>query len=172
VTVLAGLAAFGATSLATHLPSQEKHDLEDGGYRDSKSWKKNWYVYRSIGGETTLKGEERKRKWWCAWLCRVAVDKEAESIIILNTYFSEVSPGVFSSFDAQPEVCNNASSCTQKEWAVGGAIEIPFPGGGGIDNLLPIDGVITRHEISVDGNQFIVQTASGKHPTPSGPVIQ
>jgi hypothetical protein len=170
--VIVGLAALSAVSLASHLPSQEKHDLEDGGYRDSKSWNKNWYVYRSIGGETTLKGEEKKRKWWCAWLCSIRIDKDAESILIQNTYFSEISPNVFSNFEAQPKECRNASSCTQKEWAIGGTIEVPFPGGGDIDNLLPIDGVVTRHEIRVDGDQFVELTASGKHPTPDGPIIE
>lgn len=165
------LATYGAISFADHLNSTESDDLESGGFRESKSWKTDWKIYKSVGGETFLKGKEKKRKWWCVWLCKRRVDKKADLIIIQNTYFSEISPGIFSSFQAGPKECKNKASCKQREWAFGGAIEIPFPGGGTIDNLLPIDGVITRHEIRVDGNTFFEMTAKGKHPDPGPPVI-
>jgi hypothetical protein len=162
----------GGLSFANHLNSVEEDDLDDGGIRKSKSWKTNLFVYKSIGGETTVKGKEKKRKWWCVWLCKRRVDKNAELIVIQNTYFSEISPGVFSNAQKAPKQCQDSSSCKQSEWAVGGAIKIPFPGGGTIDNLLPIDGVITRHEIMVDGQTFVEMTAKGKHPEPDGPIIQ
>lgn len=167
-----GLVCLGsAVTVAGHLESKEHHDLESGGFRQSKSWKTDWKIYKSIGGESFLKGKEKKRKWWCVWLCKRRVDKKADQIIIQNTYFSELSPGIFSSFQVEPKTCTNKSKCKQKEWAFGGAIEIPFPGGDTIDGLLPIDGVVTRHEIAVDGSTFIEMTEKGKHPDPGPPVI-
>ena len=141
--------------------------LNDGGLVISTSWKSNYLVYRSIGGETEVKGKEQKRKWWCVWLCKRRVDKNATRIEILNTYFAEVQPGVFARLERQ-KVCSNASSCKQREWAAGVGVKLTFPGGsttpGQLDALLPVDGVITRHAIVVDGRTIVVSTSAGKHP--------
>lgn len=145
--------------------------LEDGGLVISTSWKSNYLVYRSIGGETTAKGKETKRKWWCAWLCKQRVGKKAQRIQIANTYFSEVSPGVFASLEREPKVCTNAESCKQNEWAVGVGIKLNFPNGGSpspgqVEGLLPVDGVITRHIVQVDDRTITATTSAGKHPAP------
>jgi len=165
------LVMWGTISFAAHLNSKEHNDLDSGGFLESKSWKTDWKIYKSIGGESFLKGKKKKRKWWCAWLCSKRVNKKADLIIVQNTYFSEISPGIFSSYEKQPKECQNTASCKQREWAFGGAIEIPFPGGDTIDGLLPIDGVITRHEIRVDGSTFFELTSKGKHPDLGPPII-
>ena len=153
-----------------HLPSSIDTPLSDGGLVVSKSFKTNLLVYRSIGGRTDVKGKEQARKWWCLWLCRVRVEKKAERITISNTYFSEITPGVFAVLERESKTCNNASSCEQKEWAVGVGIKLQFPAGGTspttVSELLPVDGVITRHEILVDGRLISAVTSAGKHPEP------
>ena len=159
--------ALASTALADH-PRSIETPLGDGGLVTSKSFKTNLLIYRSIGGRTDVKGKETKRKWWCVWLCKRRVDKNAERITVRNTYFSEVSPGVFASLEADPKTCTNASSCEQKEWAFGAGIKLTFPEGGPspapVDGLLPVDGVITRHEIVVDGQTMSATTSAGKHP--------
>jgi hypothetical protein len=147
----------------------EKHEttLSDGGLVTSTSWKSNYLIYRSIGGETEVKGKEKQRKWWCAWLCKRRVSKNAERIEITNTYFSEVQPGVFARLD-RAKVCTNTDSCEQAEWAVGAGVKLSFPNGGPspapLDGLLPVDGVITRHLVIVNGQTIIHVTSAGKHP--------
>lgn len=163
------LFALSSLLLADH-PSSIDTPLNDGGLVVSKSFKTNLLVYRSIGGRTDVKGKEQKRKWWCVWLCKQRVDKKAERITISNTYFSEITPGVFAALERDPKTCGNASSCEQKEWALGVGIKLEFPAGGTspttVGGLLPVDGVITRHEILVDGRLISVVTSVGKHPTP------
>lgn len=167
---------LGATSLllADH-PSSIQTPLDDGGLVSSKSFKSNYLIYRSIGGSTKVQGKEQKRKWWCLWLCKRRVDKNAQSITITNTYYSEVQPGVFAVLERAPKTCTNTSSCEQKEWAFGLGVKLEFPGGGPSPTvpggLLPVDGVITKHEILVDNRSITVVTSVGKHPGPSGPVI-
>lgn len=121
----------------------------------------NFYVYRSIGGETYLKGKEQERKWWCVWLCKRNVDKNADSIIVENAYYAEVQPGIFASLQTA-RTCKHSASCKLKEWAVGFLIKMNFPGENG--GLLPIDGVVSHHIIEVDGKRFEEWTAKGKHP--------
>ena len=134
----------------------------------SHSFKTNFGIYRSIGGGTDVKGKEQKRKWWCVWLCTRRVDKKAERITIANTYFHEITPGVFATLTRDPKSCTNTSSCEQKEWAVGVGMKLEFPGGGGspttVSGLLPVDGVVTTHEVVVSGQTFSVSTSVGKHP--------
>jgi hypothetical protein len=154
----------------THHPTSIDTPLDDGGLVVSRSFKTNLLIYRSIGGRTDVKGKEQKRKWWCVWLCKQRVDKTAERITISNTYFSEITPGVFAVLERDPKTCNKASSCEQKEWAVGVGIKVQFPAGSTspttVSELLPIDGVITRHEILVDGRPISAVTSVGKHPAP------
>lgn len=164
-------AAIPILVTANHVPSKEKAALDSGGYRESKSFKSNYLFYRSIGGNTTVKGKKKKRKWTCAWLCKKRVDKKVESITITNYYYSELSPGVFVDSGPVEKVCLNSSSCTLKEWAAGFNISMQFPNGENGGGLLPIDGVVTRHRIEIDGELFSVLTAKGKHPEPSAPII-
>lgn len=167
-------------ALALRVPAHADHGerrenpLDDGGLVTSTSFKTNLLVYRSVGGRTLVRGEERKRKWWCAWLCKRRVAKDADRIEIVNTYYSEVSPGVFASLEREPAVCTDTDSCTQKEFSFGAGLELEFPDGGDpdpipLDGLLPVDGVITRHRIVVDGRSITATTAAGKHP---GIVVQ
>ncbi|MEM8500947.1 MAG: hypothetical protein AAF542_23235 [Pseudomonadota bacterium] len=170
--LLLALFTSGST-IANHVDDKYERPLDDGGKYTSKSFKTNFLVYKSIGGSTSVKGKEKKRKWYCVWLCKVRKDKKVQRIVIQNTYYSELSPGNFTLYQEQPKVCENSSSCTQKEWAAGASIKIPFPGGGTIDNLLPIDGVVTRHEIHIEGQQMKSElTSKGKHPDPGIPPIQ
>lgn len=161
--------ALSAPLLADH-PKSIDTPIDGGGLVISKSFKTNLLVYRSIGGGTDVKGQEQKRKWWCVWLCKRRVDKNAERITISNTYFAQITPGVFASLQRDPKTCTNTSSCEQKETAVGVGVKLPFPGQPTtVDGLLPVDGVITRHEILVDGRTIVVSTSVGKHP--AGPIL-
>jgi hypothetical protein len=168
------LSLVSSSLLLADPPSSIDTPLNDGGLVVSKSFKTNLVVYSSIGGRTDVKGKEQKRKWWCLWLCKRRVDKKAERITISNTYFSEVTPGVFAVLERDPKICNNASSCEQKEWAAGVGIKLQFPEGGTtpttVGGLLPVDGVITKHEILVDGQLISAVTSVGKHP--STPILQ
>ncbi len=139
--MLVAAIALPAIVAADHAPSKQKLDLDDGGYRESKSFKSNWGVYRSIGGNTRIKGKKKKRKWYCGWLCKVRVDKKAESITITNVYYSELSPGVFVESAPIQKTCEDTASCTLKESAAGFNITMRFPNGENGGGLLPIDGV-------------------------------
>jgi len=157
-------------------PSSIDTPLNDGGLVVTKSFKTNLLVYRSIGGRTDVKGKEQKRKWWCVWLCKRRVDKNAQRITISNTYFSVVSAGIFAVLERDPKTRSNASSCEQKEWAAGVGVKLQFPEGGTspttMGGLLPVDGVITRHDILVDGRTISAVTSVGKHPSPTIPILQ
>ena len=159
--------AFSSLLLADH-PGSIDTPLSDGGVVASESFKSNYLVYRSIGGSTDVKGKQQKRKWWCAWLCSRRVEKNAERITIRNVYYSEVAPGVFAVLQRDPRTCLDASSCSQKEWAVGVGVKLEFPEGGAnpatLSGLLPVDGVVSTHEIVVDGQTITVTTSAGKHP--------
>jgi len=148
----------------------------DGGLVESESFKNNYFIYKSVGGRTDVKGKEKKRKWWCFYLCKRRVNKDAERITISNTYYAEVATGVFAELPAPPRTCNNTSSCEQKEYAFGAGVKLKFPDGGvspsTIDDLLPVDGVITRHEILVDGRPIVAVTSKGKHPPSPQPIIE
>lgn len=174
LAILVLLLGTSSLLLADH-PSSIDTALDDGGVVVSKSFKTNLLVYRSIGGSTKVQGKEKKRKWWCAWLCKRRVDKDAERITVTNTYYSEVSPGVFAVLQRDPKTCTDTSSCEQKEWAIGLGIKIEFPDGGPspttLGGLLPVDGVITTHEILVDNRSISAVTSVGKHPAPSGPIF-
>jgi hypothetical protein len=71
----------------------------------------NYYIYRSIGGETYLKSKEQERQWWCVRLCKRNVDKKADSILVENTYYAEVRPGIFASLQ-KATTCTKGASCT------------------------------------------------------------
>jgi len=165
--VCAVLALALCSSASGDHGEKREQPLSGGGLVTSTSWKSNYLVYRSIGGETEVKGATMERKWWCVWLCKRRVDKKAERIEIFNTFFSEVQPGVFARLE-RLQVCANKASCEQSEWAVGLGVKLTFPNGGpspeAVGGLLPVDGVITRHTIKVDGQTLIATTSAGKHP--------
>jgi len=143
-------------------------DVSDTINVESKSYKRNWFVWRAIGGESKVFGTKKIRKWWCAWLCRRPVSKNAERITILNTYYAEITPENYQPILERFKECSNSSECLQREFAVGAAIKLPFPGAGGIDNLLPVSGVITQHTINIDGfGQVRKVTSKGDHGRPT-----
>jgi hypothetical protein len=164
VTVLGALVSLSGS--ASH-GSKKEEAISDNGLVTSESFKRNYFFYREIGGQTSVKGEKKVRKWWCVFLCKRRVSRKVDRIEIRNVYFSEVAPGTFESLERE-HVCSNAASCRERQSAFGFTLNLNFRPGG-IDNLLPIHGVITRHRI-VDGAQqpVIIFTSIGKHP---GPVI-
>ncbi len=124
VMVAGALPAF-----ASHAPSSQEIPLAGGGLRTHESFKSNYIVYKSIGGETEILGKEKKRKWWCVWLCKRRVAKNAETITVHNTYYHEIQPGVFASVQ-EAKTCTNASSCSIKHWSIGALVKIKFDSGG------------------------------------------
>jgi len=166
--VLLFLLSIATPALGDHISSKSPRDLENGGLIESKSFKSNWFVYKSIGGNTSVKSKVKKRKWWCAWLCKRRKDKKAELIQIQNTYFAKFDSGLFSEPIVEAiKQCRNAASCTDKKSAGGILPSISFPGDFG---SIEIVGVVTRHTITVDGQSFTALTAKGDHPD-VGPVI-
>lgn len=153
--------ATAIPSIADHLKAEERSDLADGGIVISKSFKTNRFVYKSIGGNTTVKGKEKKRKWWCAWLCTRRTEKKAERITIQNTYFAKSLTGVFTNQQGTPLECLDSASCTQKEWEVGVLPSITFPGEIG---EVEIVGVQSRHTVQVDNAFFSAVTEKGEVP--------
>lgn len=168
------IAAASVPAFGSHAPETQEAPLAGGGLRKHESFGKSWYIYNSIGGETKVFGKEKKRKWWCVFLCKRRVSKNAETITVLNTYYHEIQPGVFASTQ-EFKTCTNASSCTVRKWSAGAFIEIEFdtagggvgdPVGGGALGKLEIQGVVTSHEVTIDGETFSATTARGKHPAP------
>lgn len=166
VLIAASVPAFGS-----HAPESQEAPLAGGGLRKHESFKSNYIVYKSVGGETEVLGKEMKRKWWCVWLCKRRVAKNAEKITVHNTYYHEVQPGVFASLQ-DFKICTNASSCSVKHWSVGAFVKMKFDSGGlggpaGAGGAeLEVHGVVTTHEVIVDGETFTATTAIGKHPPP------
>ena len=172
--VIAGAAALIAASVpafGSHAPETQEAALAGGGLRKHESFRSNYIVYKSIGGETVVLGKEMKRKWWCVWLCKRRVSKNAEKITVVNTYYHEIQPGVFASVQ-DFRTCTNASSCRVRHWSVGALVKIKFDSGGvggpggAAGAELEIQGIVTTHEVTVDGETFTATTALGKHPAP------
>jgi hypothetical protein len=173
--VLLLMLSLTSTVLIADHPSSIDTALSTGGKGTSHSFKNSYVIYRSVGGRTDIKSDKEERKWWCVWLCKRPVPKKAQRIAIANSYYAEVQTGVFAVLQRGPKICNNASSCELKEWAFGLAVELEFPDGGAspttLGELLEVDGVVTTHEVSIDGQTFTVVTSAGKHPISSGPIL-
>lgn len=164
-----------STVLVADHPKSIDTSVNTGGKATSQSFKNSYFIYKSIGGRTDVNSDKQERKWWCVWLCTRPVPKKAQRIVIANAYYAEVQAGVFAVSERGPKICNNASSCELKEWAFGLAVELEFPNGGAspttLGGLLEVDGVVTTHEVSIDGQTFTVVTSAGKHPVSSGPIL-
>ena len=165
-------AAAAAPAFGNHAPESQEAALADGGLRTHESFKSNYLVYKSVGGETAILGKEKKRKWWCAWLCKRRVAKNAETITVVNTYYHEVQPGVFASIQ-DFKTCTNASSCAIRHWSVGALVKMKFDSGGvggpagAAGAELEVHGVVTSHAVTVDGETFTATTSLGEHPAPA-----
>ena len=136
---------------------------------EAKSFKTNAYFYKSIGGSVEVRGEP-KRRWWCGWLCKTREDVDADQIEIDNTYYTRFEgTAILLESASHAQVCADTADCTLKHWAFGVGVQIKFPGGGatptGVDDLLPLDGVISRATVSVRGRTFRFETAAGSHPS-------
>jgi hypothetical protein len=135
----------------------------------ASSFRTNAFVYRSIGGSVQVRGEKRSRDWRCAWLCKKREKVKAGRILLENHYFTRLDGTAVLVTAAQHDgQCTDATDCTLKHSAGGIAVKIKFPGGdtspGTIDDLLPLEGVVSRATVSVEGRQFTFVTASGAHP--------
>jgi hypothetical protein len=135
----------------------------------ARSFRTNLLVYKAIGGKVTVRGERRVRRWWCGWLCKTNVSIDADRILLENDYFSRVEgTAILVQSASHAGECRNDSDCTRKHSAGGIGVKITFPNGGmspsTIDNLLPLDGVISRASVTVRGRTFNFETASGPHP--------
>jgi hypothetical protein len=136
---------------------------------EARSFKHNFFFFRSIGGEVTVRGSRRKRRWWCLWLCKTPVAVEADRIEIENRYFAHVVGTPFLVDAASHEkACSDCSDCTLKHWAVGIGVKLEFPDGSGkpstVSDLLPLDGVMSRARVDVAGSSLTFETAAGSHP--------
>jgi hypothetical protein len=134
-----------------------------------RSFNTDVQLYRSIGGEVEVRREEKKRRWWCAGLCKTKVKAEADSIEIENTYFATVNDFPIPVQAAHHEgVCSNSSDCKLHHSAGGILADIKFPDGGispgPIDDLLSLKGVVTRARVTIDGRMMTFTTAAGLHP--------
>jgi hypothetical protein len=135
----------------------------------ASSFRTNAFVYRSIGGSVEVRGERSSRDWKCMWLCKKREKVKADRILLENQYFARVDGTAVLVPAAQQEgQCTETADCTLKHSAGGIAVKIKFPGGdttpGTIDDLLPLEGVVSRATVTVEGRQITFVTASGTHP--------
>lgn len=135
----------------------------------AKSFRTNLYLYKSIGGAVEVRGEKKKRSWKCLWLCKKRVKVKADRIVITNQYYSRIDDTpVLVSVASSEKTCANASDCTSKHYAYGVGVKIEFPNGGaspsGLDDLLPLQGVLSTASVTIDGRTHTFVTASGPHP--------
>jgi len=135
----------------------------------AKAFRTNAFVYRSIGGAVEVRGRKKSRSWKCLWLCKKREKIKADRIRLENQYFSRVEGTAVLVASANHEgVCTTTADCTLKHSAGGIAVKITFPRGsttpGTVDDLLPLDGVVSRATVTVRGRQFSFVTASGAHP--------
>lgn len=149
-------------------PSKREEEI-DGIKIKVSSFKSNWWIYKSIGGEVKIRGEKKIRKWWCAWLCKREVEVKAEIIEIQNTYFTRLdNSAILVQSASHNKACNNSANCKLRHFAVGIGVKIKFPGGstspGLPSDLLPLNGVISRTRVRVNGREFNFVTAKGAHP--------
>jgi hypothetical protein len=140
----------------------------DGGRVVGESYKTNLYFYRSIGGKVKIESDAKKRRWWCAWLCKTPKSIKVPTITIRNTYYADVEPGTAQVLvTAERErTCQDASSCSLGEWAVGAAPKFKFDGTPGAPGgaLFPISGVVSEHTIVLDNGRTIrMVTSKGDH---------
>jgi hypothetical protein len=136
----------------------------------ASSFRTNTFFYKSIGGSVKVRGERTSRDWKCMWLCKKREQLKADRILLENQYFARVDgTAVLVAAAQQDGQCTEAADCTLKHSAGGIGIKIKFPGGdttpGTINDLLPLEGVISRATVTVEGRQFTLVTASGAHPS-------
>lgn len=135
----------------------------------AKAFRTNLYFYKSIGGAVEVRGEKRKRSWKCLWLCKKRVKVKADRITITNQYYSRFddTPVLVSSASSE-KVCSNASDCTSKHYAYGAGVKIEFADGdtspSGLDDLLPLQGVLSTASVTIGGRTHAFVTGSGPHP--------
>lgn len=150
----------------TH-PKSETQKIGDVKIR-CESFDRNLWFYRSIGGKVKVRGKKKKRRWWCLWLCKKPVKKKADSIYIQNTYYSSINDTPIPVKTASHQkTCTQSSGCKLHHWAFGFGVDIKFPDGGAtpgtVDDLLPIQGVVTEARVTVDGETVSFTTATGIH---------
>jgi len=141
----------------------------DGIEVKATSFRTNAFVYRSIGGSVEVRGQKRSRDWKCVWLCKKREKVKADRILLENRYFARLDGSAVLVTAAQQEgQCRDTADCTLKHSAGGLGVKIRFPGGGTspqtIDNLLELEGVVSRATVTIQGRQFTFVTASGAHP--------
>ena len=118
---------------------------------DVEAWKNNVLFYKSIGTQVSVYHREQTKNIWgntvTDW-----VSKAANAISIVNVY-KGTGPGAAT----RSNVCNNASYCEEKEWAVGVSITLPpdsITDVGG-NAILDIDSVTGTVSIVVGGNETL-----------------
>lgn len=134
----------------------------------SKSFNTNLKVYRSLGSEVTVESDQQKRRAWCVWLCSTPEEMEVPYISISNTYYGDVEPGphqVLVEY-TKGRTCLNESSCSLREFAVGGSLEVDTEGRPTGGEGVPFDlvGVVARHTVRLeDGTVIVTVTSAGDH---------
>ncbi len=168
LTVVAIVLLASTTPAHADHGAQKEESVKDGKIV-SKSFKRNWLIYKSIGSKTEAKSNKKKRRWWCGWLCKTNKALKVQSIHISNTYYADVDPGAPQVLFGHTEekTCTDTHSCTLKEWAFGAAPKFSFDGTPtGLDGVpFPLSGVIGVHTIVLkDGTRVQLVTSKGAHP--------
>jgi hypothetical protein len=137
-----------------------------------KAFTTNLLFYKSIGCTVTAWSQQRKRSWRCLWLCSSPVPVKLQSVVLRNTYYSEVEGSAFLIQKASHEArYDNVSECTLKHSAAGFGAKLKFSVDGttsghipaGVPDLLPLDGVLSHvSTFGQQGDTFSV--AIGPHP--------
>jgi len=139
------------------VPSEITLFSKNGDWKaDVEAWKNNFLFYKSIGTQVSVYHREQTKNIWgntvTDW-----VSKAANTISITDVY-KGAGPGAAT----RSKVCNNSSSCEEKEWAVGVSITLPADSvtdvGG--NAILDIDSVTGTVSIVVGGNEVLSRVVS------------
>ena len=122
-----------------------------------RSFKKNYKVYKEIGGEVEVKVSKKKAK------------EIVEFVRLENKYYVRVgnSPQVVLAFTRSKDR-RGRKKVGQKEYAFGIGVKFKFPSGqvrpAKVPKLLPIHGVVTRATITINGDTKTLESSKGSCP--------
>ena len=138
-----------------HLRSKQVQTI-DGIRVTAKTFKRNFFFYKSIGAKVKVKIPKRRRN-------------EVDLISIENSYYSKTRdipvpvPAAFQRGERR-----HKRSYKLKHWAVGFGVKLTFPGGSATPDvpsgLLPLNGVVSEATVTINGRSSSFETGKGRYP--------
>lgn len=139
---------------STRLPSKKALSV-DGIRIEAKAFKRSYLLYHEVGAKVTAKTQKKKRRWWCAGLCKTRKRVKIDEIKISNTYYAfekgpfRYDPGLKIVFENERE-CRKKSKCKLRHYSVG------FGSGS-----FSMDGVKSKISMYVKGKRIGVELRKG-----------